>query len=538
MADKIVHVLNELLQSSFIAQSEQYTTVIEELLDNQIENKQVGSVIEDIIPDIDNIRYKNAVKGLPEIDENTFNSVRKELQDYLIENHHENFVDLAGDVSSRDIIECAIRTYCIENAVNLNSGNIDQTFMLLKKDILDYRILTDLIFDYDRPEDQRIEEIRVDDYNDIRIVVKGRVYRTDYSFDNPEEVFAIAQKLCRNGKGVMVKADRPFVRVRLGNNIRVSIMINPVARRRNNNIGPVVQIVIRKQRNKPFSNRFLINCGSINAYGDKLIETIIKAKISTAFYGGTNSGKTATMNSYVHRIDKDNRTISIAEIDEMDLRNIDVVSGKAINSALMWEIQPKFNVGYRQAVNYALTFSPETIILQEIKGEETVDAIDASITGHQIITTLHAANINVFGKRILGMYKQSGSDLSDELILEYVAEAFDLLISMKLYPDGIRRIREIAEITSYDRSNHTFVTNILMRYRVDDTKEYKEEYIKEEVVKKKILGRFEVVDFISQKLQDKMLENGLSLNNLNMLRDMYKEQRNLCSNDKGGERSK
>lgn len=196
--------------------------------------------------------------------------------------------------------------------------------------------------------------------------------------------------MCRNSEAPMVKPDNPFVRLRMGSTIRVSLICNPIARDSNNDGRPIVQMTIRKQSPKPFNKEFLIDNGTISSYGDRLIEVIMRGLISTAFYGGTNSGKTGTMTSYANRLDTKTRIISQAEIDEMNLRQMDPVTGEAINSVLMWEADKDRDIDFKKMINWALTFTPETLILQESKGPEIVDIVDASITGHQTVLTLHA----------------------------------------------------------------------------------------------------------------------------------------------------
>lgn len=504
--------------------------VINELASENIvlEKKAKGTKVdEDVFPDVDAITYKAAVsEGNLTAEENSIEVIRSKIQEYLRDNHSDKFLNITADRAMREAVLNEIRNYCVREGIKIKGRNMEETIDKLQKDILDYKILTDLIFDYDRPEDEKIEEVRVDDWNDIRIVIKGEEYKTKLKFESSEQAYETAKKICRTFDAPLLRKSNPFVRVRMGNNIRASMMGSPVSRRSDNLEGKVVNMAIRKQSSKPLTKEFLLK-DTINGYGYDLVDTFMRHKISMNFYGGTNSGKTGTMAAFAKNLKT--RTITIAETDEMNLRNVDSVTGEARNSVVMWEIKPSKGIGYREAVNAALTFTPETLVLQETKGGEIVDITGASITGHQIITTSHARDKKVFGLRSLEMYKQSGSDLRDELVLNFIVAAFPIVVRMKIYEDGKRRIADIGELTKYNKEKDELETKTLLEFQVEDTIEEKvyDKYLKEEVTKLKVIGKHKVKEFLSENLQKMILENGGSkalIKNLESKFNNLKEQ--------------
>jgi len=448
----------------------------------------------------------------------TAKDARVKVTQYLSDNYQELLSNISEDTIKKEKIKNIIQEYCADNGVNIGNLSLKETVVELYNDIVEYSFLTELI-----TENSPInyEEIRINDYDDVRIVVSGKEYKYKRQFDSPEQLLTIAQKMCQNlnKDGGIVKEATPFVRLRLGNKTRVSIMSNPVSRRPNDIINPVIHMTIRKQRTEPFSKEFLIANGTYDEKGHRLMQTCLNGFVSMAFYGGTNSGKTALMTSVSHHIAECDRTISIAEVDEMNLRKID--DNGNTNSVLMWEIKENVDMTLQKCINSALTFSPERIIIQEIKGAETVDAIDASITGHQVLTSLHAESKEVFAKRILGMYKQSGSDLSDDLILDYVVDAFPVLVLMKMYADKKRRVAEISELLSYDKSTGVFKTNVLYEFVVEDTveKEQFDEYLGEKILAKTVIGRHVTVNPPSERLIKLLLEGGISKSEIKNLFD-------------------
>lgn len=494
---------------------------------------------ENIIPDILSRKHEHSSRIRNSLNNETTGilpmDARTKVTAFLSDNHNEILSAINDDDEKKKRIKGIIQSYCVDEGIRINNLTLNETVEMLYKDIIEYSFLTDLIFE---TADNTIsyEEVRVNDYNDVRIVVNGIEYAYDKVFDSPEQLYTIAQKMCQNVKAEkVIRPDTPFVRLRLGNNTRVSIMSNPVARRPVGETAgplgmtnrPVVQMVIRKQRAKPFQKDFLLKNGTLDEYGYMLILLCLKGKVSMSFYGGTNSGKTATMASIAQNIADDTRTLTCAEIDEMNLRKVDA-NGKGLNNTIMWEIKPQIdNMDMERCVNASLTFTPETLIIQEIKGAETVAVIDASITGHQVLVTLHADNIEVFGKRILGMYKQSGSDLSDNLILDYVVDAFPLAVRMKIYPDGKRRLADISEILSYDRQTGKFETNALYEFVVEDTitEEVYDEYLGKVESRSVIKGKHVPRGKPSERLVKKLMENGIPKKDIDELLNKHQEHK-------------
>jgi hypothetical protein len=94
------------------------------------------------------------------------------------------------------------------------------------------------------------------------------------------------------------------------------------------------------------------------------------------------------------------------------------------------------------------------------------------------------------------MYKMSGSDISDELILEYIAEAFDVVVRMSIYSNGDRRISQISELLEYDRRSGKFVTSVLYEYCID--------------FGSKDCGKHVFRNRMSSRLRAQLIENGIT----------------------------
>ncbi len=102
------------------------------------------------------------------------------------------------------------------------------------------------------------------------------------------------------------------------------------------------------------------------------------------FTGPTGSGKTTTLYSLLQSILKENsyQTITLEDPIEKDITNI-----------LQVQVNEKAGITYQAGLKAALRHDPDIIMVGEIRDEQTAKfAFDASLTGHLVLSTLHAKN--------------------------------------------------------------------------------------------------------------------------------------------------
>lgn len=442
-------------------------------------------------------KVKEIYRGRAQVEDNALVALTLQVQDYLSTEMATQYNNADKNLDDGESINKAIRNYVKSKSIKIETVDSetnkvrymteDELIEYLMIEIRGYSVLQEAFVG---SESEKIEEIQVNDYNDIRFIVEGKEQRTNLSFRSPEHLRLFADKLTRvaslTGEAKTLSKENAFVRLRVGDTTRVSMMGEPFARRGSGIVqGEVIQMAIRKQRGKPFDRDFLLSKGSIDPYGDNLIATLVSTGVSINAYGGTGTGKTAMLRRYLSEIPDHRKTITLAEIDEMNLRQVDmrkyIVNSegveipnpdlhKAINSALMWECPDLEKVihgklkGFAGLVNACLTFTPETIVLQESKSGEIKDVIEAAISGHQVFTTIHANSPEAFFLRILLMYQQAAANISDSLILQQIPLAFPVIMCFKRYPDGSRKIAEVTELLGYDTVRNKPITNTLLKY--------------------------------------------------------------------------
>ncbi len=110
--------------------------------------------------------------------------------------------------------------------------------------------------------------------------------------------------------------------------------------------------------------------------------------------GPTGAGKTTTLHSALKRINTAERKIWTAEdpveITQPGLRQV--------------QVQPKIGFNFAAAMRAFLRADPDVIMVGEIRDEETAEtAIEASLTGHLVLSTLHTNSAAETVSRLLEM---------------------------------------------------------------------------------------------------------------------------------------
>ena len=110
--------------------------------------------------------------------------------------------------------------------------------------------------------------------------------------------------------------------------------------------------------------------------------------------GPTGSGKTTTLHSALSQINTAERKISTAEdpieITQSGLRQV--------------QVNPKIDWTFAKALRAFLRADPDVIMVGEIRDEETAEiAVEASLTGHLVLSTLHTNSAAETITRLLDM---------------------------------------------------------------------------------------------------------------------------------------
>jgi len=334
--------------------------------------------------------------------------------------------------------------------INLPTTLRDQLFHDIVDDMLGFGPLQPLLDDPD------ISEVMVNGPKRVYIERKGKLTKTNITFENDLQVLRIIEKIILP-LGRRIDADSPMVDARLPDGSRVNAIIPPVAID-----GPT--ITIRKFQKGKLSVDQLIQFGSLTKNMADFIRACVIARLNIVISGGTGSGKTTLLNVLSSFIPEDERIVTVEDAAELKLQQEHVVrlESKPANS------EGRNAVTIRDMVRNCLRMRPDRIIVGEVRGGEALDMLQAMNTGHDgSLTTLHANTPRDSVSRLETMCMMAGMELPLRVIREQIASAIDLIIQQSRLKDGSRKVTSITEIAGME--GDTVVMTDIFRFEQTGT---------------------------------------------------------------------
>ena len=142
--------------------------------------------------------------------------------------------------------------------------------------------------------------------------------------------------------------------------------------------------------------------------------------------------------------------------------------------------------------------NPDWILVAETRGKEAYDMIQAVMTGHSAITTIHSESAKYSLDRINNMCKKS-IDFDEQMMLSNIAKHIRIgnHLEKVIDPQRNKFIRRISEIIEYIAEPKGYRINILFQIEKNDRLE--ERY---------------VYNQISKELKNSFLKNNISLKDI------------------------
>lgn len=423
----------------------------------------------------------------------SFEQLLKQVQIFMSQKYSNELY--AAD--KRDIMKQLIKQFMKDNNYYIPNVTLAEAAERLYVEMAEYSFLTPYL------QRKDIEEININAWDDIQIIPsKGRTYKLKEHFTSPQHAIDVIRRLLHNNK-LVFDASRPIVTGYLGKNIRITAVHTIVV---GEDIGVTASIRI-VNASKISKEQFIEYQMCEEEMYDFLLETYIHG-ISQVYAGGTGSGKTTFMADIMSRFPHDRRLITI----EKSVREFDLVqrdeNGEVVNNVVHMVTHDSDDesksVTMQKLLTASLTMDPDSICVAEMKNEEAWEAQEAARTGHTVLTTTHASNIQGIYSRLATLCLQKYSAVPYDIIISLVTEAFPIGVFLKKLDDGKRHIMEIAECESDGKGNYT--TRTLWKYEV--LSEIQTEHGVE------IDGRFVRVSPISENLSRRLHENGIPYDKL------------------------
>ena len=368
------------------------------------------------------------------------------LRDYLIgrigpeiEGEEPNGVNYRSAVAQK------IQAAYDQTGLHLNRDVSEKIMSLTLSEIVGFGPIQSLL------DDPQISEVMVNGPQSVYVEKKGRLTKTDVTFDNDEHVLKIIEKIILP-LGRRIDADNPTVDARLPDGSRVNAVIGPVAID-----GP--SITIRKFRKERFTVEDLIAFDSITQNMADFLRACVASRLSVVVSGGTGSGKTTLLNVLSGFIPDDERIVTIEDAAELQLQQDHVVRMETKNR----NTDGVGEVTVRDLVKNSLRMRPDRIVVGECRGGEALDMLQAMNTGHDgSLTTVHSNSPRDAISRLEILVMMAGMDLPVKVIRQQIASAVDVIVQQSRMKDGSRKVTAITEVVGME--GDTVVLTDIFKY--------------------------------------------------------------------------
>ena len=367
----------------------------------------------------------------------------------------------------------------------------------LYAEMVEYSILTPFLVSPD------IDEININAWDDIMLTYSdGRMEKLEEHFRSPQHAVDIVKRLLHHS-GMIIDNATPIAQGHLPGNTRITAIKSPVV---DEEAG--ISVSIRLLHPQRVDRKHIVEGGMATEEMIAFLEMCIRYGVSVVIAGRTSSGKTTLMNALLSSIPDDKRIYTI----ESGARELFLVKknrfGDTLNNVVHTLSRPSensaYNISQEDLVVAALRFDPDVIVVGEIRDAEANSAVEASLTGHTVVTTVHSGPAESAHGRI-SLLCQRRFQLGMAVSLSQSRQAFPVVVFAHKCEDNSRKVMDITECEVTPDGKTCY--RCLYRYNIRENNY--------ENGKFHITGEFEKVNSPSEYLRTLLTRSGVPLELLN-----------------------
>src|SRR5881396_522438 len=339
--------------------------------------------------------------------------------------------------SDRARAESEIRTLLLELLTEENTplslGERDMLFGELIDDVFGLGPLEPLL------RDASISDILVNTHRHVFVERNGTLEKVAATFQDDRHLMRVIDRIV-SAVGRRVDDSSPMVDARLPDGSRVNAIIPPLAVD-----GPLLSI--RRFPAERLKAEDLVTLRALTRPMLDFLSHCVKARLNGLISGGTGAGKTTLLNVLSSFISERERIVTIEDAAELQLHQEHVARLETRPP----NVEGKGAVRQRQLVVNALRMRPDRIVVGEVRGEESLDMLQAMNTGHDgSLTTVHANTPRDALSRIETMIAMGATNLPMKALRAQMASAINVVVQVARNEDGRRRIVSLQEINGME----------------------------------------------------------------------------------------
>jgi len=320
-----------------------------------------------------------------------------------------------------------------EEATPLNIAERETLFGEVLDDVFGLGPLEPLL------RDPGISDILVNTYRHVFVERAGVLERVTATFQDDRHLLRVIDRIV-SGVGRRIDDSSPMVDARLADGSRVNAIIPPLAVD-----GPILSI-----RRFPAERLKAEDLVTLKALTQPMLDFLahcVRARLNCLISGGTGAGKTTLLNVLSSFISDRERIVTIEDAAELQLRQEHVARLETRPP----NVEGKGAIRQRQLVINALRMRPDRIVVGEVRGEESLDMLQAMNTGHDgSLTTVHANAPRDALSRIETMIAMGATSMPEKALRQQIASAIQIVVQQSRMSDGTRKVTSISEITGME----------------------------------------------------------------------------------------
>ena len=367
----------------------------------------------------------------------------------------------------------------------------------LYREMAQYSILTPYL---GSPE---LEEININGWDDIALtLLDGTIVKLKEHFHSPQHAVDIIKRLLHHS-GMIIDNATPMSQGHLPGNTRITALKEPIV---DEERGVAVSIRLLHPQRVTLQN--LVETGFATREMVDFLCMCIRYGVPFVVAGATSSGKTTLLNAIMSSIPDNKRVFTI----ESGSRELSLVrrgeDGRVVNNAVHTLSRPSDNPAYDIAqedlVVASLRFNPDIVCVGEMRDVECYSAVEASLTGHTVVSTVHAGPGPGAHMRI-ALLCQKRFPINFQTSLMQAGQAFPIVVYTHKLENNSRKCMDISECVINAAGEREY--NCLYNYEITRNTIEGEQFV--------IEGHFCKPNLMTDGLRRRLIQYGVPQNTLN-----------------------
>ena len=408
----------------------------------------------------------------------------------------EKYSAALSDSKKYEQLKSYIEKYIRDNGYEVTNLSFSELTEKLYCEMAEYSILTQYL------GNDLIEEVNINGWNDIAITyVDGRIEKAKEHFSSPQHAVDVVKRLLHHS-GMIIDNATPMSQGHLPNNTRITALKEPLV-----DEDKGISVSIRLLHPSNVTREQLITGKTATKQMIDFLCMCLRYGVSFLVAGATSSGKTTFLNALLETV-PDNKRIFTIESGSRELSLVRIKDGKVTNNVVHTLSRPSenptYNIAQENLVVASLRFNPDIVVVGEIRDAEAYSAVEASLTGHTVVSTVHASAASAAHTR-LALLCQKRFPINFDTSLMQAGQAFPIVVFAHKLEDNSRKIMDISECVISENGERKYRT--LFRYAITKNEIINGKYV--------IDGRFEQPNVMSDNLKRKLTQFGVPQDELN-----------------------